>query len=239
MTPIRYAYGADPAQFATLRRPDGPSRGVVVVIHGGFWRERYDASLGTPLALDLASRGWTTWNLEYRRIGNGGGVPATLDDVAAGIAALSDVGVDTSTVITLGHSAGGLLAAWAASGDRGGVRVTQVISQSGVLDLAAAAADRLGDGAVQAFCGGEPEQVPHAYRLADPMRVVPLAAPVWCVHALDDDVVPFSQSREYVARAVAAGSAAELVEVTGGHFDVIDVESAAWARVVVVLDGIG
>ena len=34
----RIAYGRDPSQFVELHRPDGGvSRGVVVVIHGGFW----------------------------------------------------------------------------------------------------------------------------------------------------------------------------------------------------------
>ena len=43
-------YGPDPAQTGELFRPSGPSRGVVVVIHGGFWRASYDSSLGEPLA---------------------------------------------------------------------------------------------------------------------------------------------------------------------------------------------
>ena len=90
-----------------------------MVIHGGFWRAQYDASLGAPLAQDLVERGWTAWNLEYRRVGNGGGFPETFDDVAAGIDRLADVdGLDLSTVVTLGHSAGGHLAAWAAARGR-------------------------------------------------------------------------------------------------------------------------
>ena len=50
----RIAYGSDPSQFAELTRPSGASRGVVVVIHGGFWRAQYDLSLGRPLAASLA-----------------------------------------------------------------------------------------------------------------------------------------------------------------------------------------
>jgi fermentation-respiration switch protein FrsA (DUF1100 family) len=59
------------------------------------------------------------------------------------------------------------------------------------------------------------------------------------VHATDDDTVPVSQSREYVAAATAAGAQAELVEVTGGHFVVIDTAHDAWRRTVAILDGIG
>src|SRR3712207_5870629 len=91
VAPERVPYGDDPAQWADLYRAEGASRGVVVVIHGGFWRARYDASLGVPLAVDLAARGWTAWNLEYRRVGNGGGWPPTCDEVAAGIDRLAHV----------------------------------------------------------------------------------------------------------------------------------------------------
>jgi acetyl esterase/lipase len=112
--PVIYRYGTDPAQFGELRLPDGAPAGTVVVIHGGFWRARYDLSLGRPLAADLAARGYAAWNLEYRRALGGGGWPATFEDVAAGIDLLATLPVDTSRVIAIGHSAGGHLAAWAA-----------------------------------------------------------------------------------------------------------------------------
>ena len=75
------SYGEDPSQAAELFLPDGAPRGVVVVIHGGFWKAAYDRSPGPPPAASPADRGWAAWNLEYRRVGNGGGAPATLDDV--------------------------------------------------------------------------------------------------------------------------------------------------------------
>ncbi|WP_322937168.1 alpha/beta hydrolase [Nocardioides bizhenqiangii] len=235
-------YGEDPSQFGELLVPDGEPRGVVVVIHGGFWKAAYDLSLGTPLAQDLTGRGWVTWNLEYRRVGNGGGVPATLDDVAAGIdhlASLADDGLlpedSLDRVVTLGHSAGGHLATWAAGREAPRVPVTHVVSQAGVLDLVAAARDGLGGGAVEAFLGHAPGPADAA---ADPAQQLPLDVPVWCVHAPDDDIVPISQSRGYVDRATAAGATAELVEVTGGHFGVIEVGSQAWVRIRSVIDGL-
>ena len=238
----RFTYGDDAeSQYVELTRPDGTSRGVVVVIHGGFWKAAYDASLGRSLAADLARRGWTTLNIEYRRVGNGGGVPQTLDDVAAAIDTLRSVeGLDLSRVVTLGHSAGGHLATWAAARLRfdqwaDGVAVHAVISQAGVLDLDAAYDAGLGTGAVEAFVGGPPSA---AYEQVDPTRQLPLDAPVWCVHGRDDDVVPLSQSADYVARATAAGATAELVEVEGDHFVVIDTGSPAWDRIVAVLDGL-
>ena len=87
----RHRYGEDDSQYGELYLPAGDWRpGTVVVIHGGFWKARYGADWGAPLAADLAVRGWAAWNLEYRRVGNGGGWPATLADVAAGIDALTE-----------------------------------------------------------------------------------------------------------------------------------------------------
>jgi acetyl esterase/lipase len=233
------SYGDDPHQVAELYRPDGEPRGVVVVIHGGFWKAKYDRSLGQPLSASLAEAGWVAWNLEYRRVGTGGGVPETLDDVAAGIDALADVeDLDTSTVVTLGHSAGGHLAAWAAARGRferwpERVPVTAVVSQAGVLDLHAAHHLRLGGGAVEAFLGHPPGPGDDA---VDPLRQVPLDVRLWCVHGSSDATVPISQSRAYVAAATAAGAWADLIEVDGDHDEVIDTDSRAWARTLEILD---
>ncbi|MCW2791125.1 MAG: alpha/beta hydrolase [Nocardioides sp.] len=229
--PRTVSYGDDPSQFGELTLPSDTPRGVVVVIHGGFWKAEYDLSLGRPLAASLAEEGWAAWNLEYRRVGNGGGAPATLDDVAAGMDRLAGLDLDLSTVVTLGHSAGGHLAAWAASRGRfdqwaGGVDVTAVVSQAGVLDLRSAYDERLGAGALAAFLGHAPGP---ADAPADPQQQLPLDVPVWCVHGEDDVIVPITQSEAYVDAATAAGARAELVRVAGDHFVVIDPDSDAWA----------
>lgn len=238
----RSAYGTDPSQFGDLYLPSGDPRGVVVVIHGGFWRAEYDSTLGEPLATSLAAAGWAAWNLEYRRVGNGGGAPRTMDDIAAGIDRLADLPIDTSTVVALGHSAGGHLAAWAASRGRSErwqperVPVTHVVSQAGVLDLRAAVEEGLGGGAVEALLG---RPMRPADAVFDPMQQLPLDQPTWCVHGSSDPIVPLSQSQTYVDAARAAGASAELVEVAGDHFAVIDPTSDAWIRTLEVLDTIG
>jgi acetyl esterase/lipase len=231
---MRLTYGEDPSQFGELTRPTGTSKGVVVVIHGGFWKAEYDLELGRPIAAALAEQGWTAWNIEYRRVGAGGGTPATFDDVHEAIERLTTVeGLDTSTLLTLGHSAGGHLAVWAAGRHRQPrwsgslLRVTGALSQAGVLDLVVADRDDLGDQAVARLLGHAPTAADVAH---DPRQQVPLGVPIRCIHGRADDIVPISQSADYVAAAAAAGGDARLVEVHGDHFVVIDTESDAWQR---------
>ena len=67
-----------------------------MLIHGGFWKAEYGLELMDALAADLVARGWAAWNIEYRRLGNGGGVPYTLDDVGAAIDHLDQLPASTS-----------------------------------------------------------------------------------------------------------------------------------------------
>jgi acetyl esterase/lipase len=235
----RISYGPDSSQFGELSVPPGTPKGVVVVIHGGFWKAAYGLSLGRPLAESLVQQGWAAWNIEYRRVGDGGGDPETLDDVAAAIDTLHGTGLDLSRVVALGHSAGGHLATWAASRGRfprwtTKVDLTGVVAQAGVLDLVAAYDEGLGGGAVQAFLGNPPGPADAA---ADPIRQVPLEVPVHCVHGVGDEIVPIAQSRTYVAAAREAGATADLTEVQGDHFAVIDPTTEIWTQTLAMLDG--
>ncbi len=153
-------------------------RGVVVLVHGGFWRPEYGIEYARPLVPSLVEAGWAVWAIEYRR---GTGAQDTLDDVAAAIRALP---IEADVVAAVGHSAGGHLATWAAGQDLG---LTHVISQAGVLDLGAAHDAGLGGGAVEAFLGHPPGPEDAA---VDPIRQVPLDVPVWCVHGSADTIVP-------------------------------------------------
>ena len=79
----RLSYGTDPNQFGDLRLPKtkGPSP-IVMNIHGGYWRAKYDLAHAGHLCAALTAKGVATWNIEYRRVGNpGGGWPGTFEDV--------------------------------------------------------------------------------------------------------------------------------------------------------------
>ena len=81
-----HRYGAERSQRAELHMPTGQGpHPVMVLIHGGSWQVRYGKIVMRGLAGDLMRRGWAVWNIEYRRVGDGGGWPATFLDVAAAL----------------------------------------------------------------------------------------------------------------------------------------------------------
>jgi acetyl esterase/lipase len=210
-------YGDHPSQVAERFEPAGEPRGAVVLLHGGFWRASYDRHLMDELCRDLAARGWAAWNLEYRRLGAGGGWPHTFEDVEAGIRAVG------TPVVAVGHSAGGHLALWAAAWGL----VTHAVSQAGVTDLAEAARLGLSRGVVDELVP------PEALHLASPAALLPLGVPQLLVHGEEDDTVPVELSRAYHAAAVAAGDRVDLVTLPGvGHYEHLDPASAAWRAVI-------
>ena len=253
--PTTLRYGPDPAQYAQLHLPPtGPAAGplpVVVVLHGGYWRAQYGLELGTPLAVDLTNAGVAALNVEYRRVGAGGGFPTTLDDVAAAVDLVAGAAaegalragrsLDPRRVVLLGHSAGGQLAVWAASRSRlqapasgaaPKVAARGVVSQAGVLDLVAGADQGLGGGAVVDLLGGPPTTQAARYAVASPAALVPAPCPVVCVHGTADTTVPPDQSRRYVDAALAARGQGRLRMLDGvDHFRLIDPADPAWHAV--------
>jgi len=225
--PTRLSYGADPSQHGDLRLPPGAGpHPLVIALHGGFWRARYDLVHLGHLCAALTAAGFATFSVEYRRVGQpGGGVPGTLDDALAGARfALGLPSVDAARGVLLGHSAGGQLALWAAKG----VAVQGVVALAAVSDLARASELRLGDGIVDDFLG----DAPGAVELASPCARLPLGRRQRLVHGDQDDTVPFELSERYVARARRLGDDAELIALPGaGHFEPIDPLSSAWPAV--------
>jgi len=236
------AYGPLPAQFGELAAPPGPGpHPVVVLVHGGFWLAAYDLSLMAPLADAFVAAGIATWNVEYRRLGDGGGWPATFEDVAAAVDHLRVLaparGLDLGRVVSVGHSAGGHLALWLAARRRlpeasplfrrDPLPLRAAVSLAGVCDLRRASA--LGFEVVHRLMGGTPAEVDAHYAMGSPADLLPLGVPQTLVHGADDRVVPLALSEGYRDRAVARGDPVTLVTIPGaGHFEPIDPRSSAW-----------
>jgi len=204
--PRRVPYADHPAGFCEVHG-DGPRRALV--LHGGFWRDRYDLSLMDGLCEDLAGRGWEAWNAEYRRLGGGDAWP----EMAADVRAAAQL---AQAEVAIGHSAGGHLALWVAAEGL----VARAVGQAPVSDLVAGAP--LSGGVVAELGAPVPE--------ASPRQRLPLGVRQLLVHGTLDDCVPVAMSRDYAA---AAPDEVTYVEREGeGHFEHLDPRSGAWQDVI-------
>ena len=220
----RLRYGSHRDQNAELFLPagDGPFP-LVVVLHGGWWQARRTRTklYMRPLGLALVDHGFAVLNAEYRRVGGGGGWPATFDDARAVVALARDQ-PEAASVAVLGHSAGGHLALYAAA--EGGV--------DAVVGLAAPSDLEMRPGPeVLALMGGSPDSVPDHYAAGSPIRRVPLGVPSLLVHGTRDEVVPPRRSRDFATAARAAGDDVTLVEPDADHREVIDPRHPAFAPI--------
>ena len=249
---IHIPYGNHPSQFGVLRIPEfsGPSP-VVITIHGGFWQSKYGLEENTPLDEDLTRRGFATWNIEYRRVGeDGGGWPGTFIDVSDAVNHLTQLGerfrLDLSRVVILGHSAGGQLALWLASrinrvqtdeiGNALLIPIRSVISLAGVLDLRkmwGIHEEKEISSPVASFLGGAPQEVSERYKLASPIELLPLKVEQVLIHGELDHHVPVDLSIEYHRSAIEQGDKVRLIVLPGvEHFKLIDPSSSAWRSVI-------
>jgi acetyl esterase/lipase len=222
----RISYGSDPNHFGHLRLPAGAGpHPLVILIHGGFWRDRFDLSHMEPLAEALTRNGYATWSVEYRRTGQpGGGWPGTFEDVLAAVhfraRLAAQYPVDVARAVVIGFSAGGHLALCVAASD---ATLQGVISLAGVADLQMAWDLRLSDGVVREFLGALPDDVPEA----SPVRLS-IRIPQRLIHGDEDGNVPIIMARQYVQAKQSED--AQLLEIAGmNHSDLVSPESRAYA----------
>lgn len=245
---VRIPYGAGPQQFGDLRLPaGGPHVPVVVVLHGGYWRNRFDLEYAGHLSAALTAKGLATWNIEYRRLGDmGAGWPGTFLDVGAAIDALRQLAtqypLDLARIVTLGHSAGGQLALWAAARHRLArgsdlytatpLPIAASVSLAGVVDLRRAEELALSEQVTHQLIGGAPHQYPARYDAGSPFALLPLGVPQVLVHGTADANVPFELSAAYEERARALGDDATLLTLPGtDHFELVDPTSTVWPQI--------
>ncbi|MER7537770.1 alpha/beta hydrolase [Streptomyces sp. NPDC097704] len=246
--PLPLVYGPHPDQVADLHLPDREGTDpvpLVLFFHGGFWRATHDRQHAARFAGALAQAcDCAVANIEYRRVGAGGGWPTTLTDAARAVDRLPELAsraapgrIDGGRVVYAGHSAGGHLALWAATRHRlpadAPGRTDAPAPIRGVLALAPTAdlahADRLGSGrgAVADFLGGSSTEVPERYAAADPAVLGAPAGHTVVVHGTHDEALPPDMARAYTRTTGTA-----LVEIPhGSHFDVIDPDSTAWPHI--------
>jgi acetyl esterase/lipase len=244
----RIAYGSDPNQFGDLWLPSGAGpHPVAIVVHGGYWRSRYDLTYFGHCCADLAAHGIAAWNIEYRRVGNPGGAwPGTFQDVGAAADKLREIAqqyqLDLERISAIGHSAGGHLALWLAARHKlpadspiavaNPLALKAVIALAPVADLRMAWELGLSNTAAGELLGASPAEHPARYDQGSPAELLPLGVPQFVVHGRADSAVPFAVSEQYVEKARAAGDPAELIELTNtGHFEIVDPRTTQWREI--------
>lgn len=245
------SYGSDSLQYGILRVPEGEGPfPVVAIIHGGCWLSAYNLSLMEAMATDLTNRGYATWNLEYRRVGNaGGGWPGTFLDIADGLDFLrmlsEDYPLDLDQVVIAGHSAGGHLALWAGSRTTipakspiyrsNPIVPAGVVSLAGIVDLENYLV-REGSGCgttVSRLIGGFPEDMPERYRQTSPIYLPVTGVARTLITGKKDPIVSVSHVSRYVDAHPEAGEMIVNKKIGGiGHFEVIAPGSAAWPHII-------
>jgi acetyl esterase/lipase len=232
---------------------------LVVFFHGGWWKSKYDLMYAGHLCAALKSMGIAVWSVEYRRVGEtGGGWPMTFEDVAAGlefVATLAEsYSIDLERVITMGHSAGGHLAFWAAGKGRIGagemklpvsrIKLVGAIALAGAVDLRMTmelagedvfAHDR---DEISALMGGTPEVVPERYGRGNPGDLLPFGVPQILIQGTEDDQIPPGLPARWATAAGEAGDDVTVEMIAGAdHMDVVDPESEAWEVVRAAVHG--
>jgi len=243
---FRYTYGGDSQQFGELTLPrSAPPHPVVVLVHGGGYRELYDLNPLGSLVASLAEDGFAIWNIEYRRYGNGGEFPRMFLDAAVATDHLRQIkdehSLNLDQVISMGHSAGGHLALWLAARQRierssplfmeKPVAVQAVLALAPVGDIARLAASKNSSDALLAVMGGGPAEAPANYANGSPSELLPLGKPQTIIVGSEDTDI-LDNSRAYVDAAMAAGDSPMLTVLPDvGHFEVVWVQSRAWIEV--------
>lgn len=249
--PIRLQYPVpggvgDPNQnIGDLYLPSGVGGPVpvVVLLHGGGWRVPASYKAMSSMARSLVSHGVAVWNVEYRRIGAGGGYPTTLTDTAAAIDYLQTIkaqiapAIDLDDVVISGHSAGGQLAVWAAAremltpgamGSVPAVRPAAIVATAGVLDMRVAVAD--GNRHTREFLG-DPEKNPQNYAVANPIQNINPAVPVTCFNGTRDSVVRAHECTRFISALKSDGGVGRAVLLPGAGHNVYSPSNPYWPQV--------
>lgn len=239
----RIAYGEGELQFSEAWIPAGEGpHPTVLMIHGGCWQTAIaERDIMDWIAGDLRDRGIAVWNVEYRGVDRGGGYPGTYEDVLAAAESLmrsaDRFALDTSSIVAVGHSAGGHLALWLAARQGASdseeltsptpLPIATVISQGGLPDLRSSerrTGHACGTEAPRLMAGGR-------YDLTSPPEMPAGSARQILVNAERDRIAPPEYAAAYREAMAARGVAVELVTVPGeGHVELVAPGTASWAR---------
>jgi acetyl esterase/lipase len=213
---IDLAYGDNPRQRLDLFHPEGQAQGLVVFVHGGYWKA-LSKDVWSHLARGAVERGFAVAMPSYRLAPE-----ARLVSIAADVAQAIAFAAERveGPVRLVGHSAGGHLAArMIAAGTplAGGVlgRVDAVLPISGLFDLRPIRRTRMND----TLRIDAAEALGESPMLLEPVHACPIHAVVGAAE------LPELRRQTWALASAWAGLGApiEAAEISGRHhFDVVE-----------------
>lgn len=208
-----HAYAADERRTVDLVHPAAAPRGLVVFVHGGYWR-RFDGRTFSHMAAGCAARGWAVAVPTYR-LAPAAAMTAIVQDVADAIEAVA--GMIAGPIRIAGHSAGGHLAARmiaAPSPLRTPTlaRVERVLAISGIYDLRPIRRTRINDD-LRLSADDATAQSPALLERACDARVV--------AHYGATELPAFEHQARALRAAWGSNHVSLDVGVGANHFDVI------------------
>lgn len=232
--PREVQYGASPLEIANVYPSSTSGSPVVVLVHGGGWRQQRDLSRLELSSRALQAEGFTVYEIDYEQDSSETpAFPLEPDDVIAAtrwaIAHAAAYNGNPGDVTLLGGSAGGNLAALAVEqlDEESPGAVEGVVLLSAPTNLVALA-PMLGEQITyQPFVGafhwaldweqGEPFPEAYAARWSPALHAPSHNCPSWLIFNGETELIPLSQAQEMQDSLTHAGCQSTLEVVPGGE----------------------
>lgn len=185
----RVYYGDAEEQFFEVCANDDKSDKWLILVHGGYWRQKHSKENIKDLFEKLDSKGFNVVTIEYRRGKHGW--PTPNEDVSAALTKFkqSDFYKGNQEIILIGHSVGGQLALLNEAA------VDRVIALAPVTDVPFTYDKELGQNAAKEYFGDDKALMLQA----SPIEKSNLTAHTLIVHGNNDDRV-LVENTYYFAR---------------------------------------
>lgn len=202
------AYGTHPDQIGDIREGN-ERKPLVVLVHGGLWLRSWERDSTESIAVALSSNGFSTLNIEYRRLGPGPAWPGSGHDVEMAIRFARTM---SQELVVIGHSAGGYLGLW--NQKRRPAELMVGLASMTRLDPTGSTYPSVAEVAAS----GAPESLD----VADDATIL--------IHGSTDKVVPVDHSVRLQGQCRV-----EIVEDLG-HFDLLDPAKSHWPLLITALE---
>lgn len=186
----RVAYASHPDCFYDIASPEkhNMSLPIIILIHGGYWRNEFTHETLWPLQKELTKKGFIACNIEYRR-GLESPWPLPSLDVKKAIENIKSE-FKNREIVLIGHSVGGQLALLNAS------LADKVIALAPVTDLIYSRKHTLGNNAVNEYFGDSASM--ELLSAASPINHLPLrCSSCLIVHGANDQRVHLDTSIQF------------------------------------------